>query len=147
MLRSYCVEHGSDWEQGLPWLLVGIREVVQESLGYSPNELVFGHEVRGPIAVFADNWVPPESSNVLDYVSGFQYRLYEACAIAQRKLGKAQRKMEHLFNKRALSRNFQVGDQVLALLPLVNSPFQARFAGPYCLLPFSCGHRRTIKQL
>ncbi len=41
-----------------------VREVVQESLGYSPNKLIFGHEVRGPIAVFADNWVPPEFSNV-----------------------------------------------------------------------------------
>ena len=31
LLRSYCVELGSDWEEGLPWLLFAIREVVQES--------------------------------------------------------------------------------------------------------------------
>lgn len=46
LLRSYCVELGSDWEEGLPWLLLATREVVQESMGFSPNELVFGHSVR-----------------------------------------------------------------------------------------------------
>jgi len=42
LLRSYCVELGSDWEDGLPWLLM---RVTQESIGFSPNDLVFGHEV------------------------------------------------------------------------------------------------------
>ena len=37
LLRSYCVELESDWEEGLPWLLLAIREVVQESTGFSPN--------------------------------------------------------------------------------------------------------------
>ena len=48
LLRSYCVELATDWEEGLPWLLLAIREVAQESIGFSPNELVFGHVVRGP---------------------------------------------------------------------------------------------------
>lgn len=30
LLRSYCVELGSDWEEGLPWLLMGVREVTRE---------------------------------------------------------------------------------------------------------------------
>lgn len=100
-------------------MLLAIREVVQESIGFSPNELVFGHTVRGPIAVLADKWKtfnPPE--NVLDYVSSFRYRLYEARAIAQRKLGKSQGKMQRLFDRKVKSREFQVGDQVLSLLPV-----------------------------
>ena len=72
LLRSYCVELGSDWEEGLPWLLLAIREVVQESTDFSPNELVFGHAVRGPTAVLAE-WCTAETpANVLDYVSGFR---------------------------------------------------------------------------
>lgn len=146
LLRSYCVELGSDWEEGLPWLLLGVREVIQESTGYSPNDLVFGHEVRGPTAILADQWTIPEpSSNVLDYVSGFRRRLYEAQAAAQRKLGKSQVKMEQLFNKRAVPRKFQVGDQVLALLPLLNSPFQARFAGPYPVVKCLPGQNYQLK--
>ena len=43
LLRSYCVELNQDWEEGLLWLLLAAREVVQDSTGFSPNELVFGH--------------------------------------------------------------------------------------------------------
>ena len=132
LLRCYCVELGTDWEEGLPWLLLAIREVVQESTGFSPNELVFGHSVRGPTAVLADEWCTAETpTNVVDYVSGFRYRLYEARAAARRKLGKAQSKMQRLYNRRAKNRTFNLGDKVLALLPLLNSPFQAKFSGPY----------------
>lgn len=43
LLRSYCVELNQDWEEGLPWLLLAEREVVQDSTGFIPNDLVFGH--------------------------------------------------------------------------------------------------------
>lgn len=55
LLRSYCTELGRDWEEGLPWLLLAAREVSQESLGFSPNDLVFGHIVRGPLAVLMND--------------------------------------------------------------------------------------------
>ncbi len=29
------------------------REAAQESTGFSPNDLVFGHDVRGPLSVLA----------------------------------------------------------------------------------------------
>ncbi len=51
LLTAYCTELKGDWEEGLPWLLLAAREVVQESLGFSPNQLVFGHCVRGPLGV------------------------------------------------------------------------------------------------
>lgn len=34
LLRSYCVELECDWDEGLPWMLLAIREVVQESTGF-----------------------------------------------------------------------------------------------------------------
>ncbi len=43
---------GRDWEAGLPWLMMSAREAAQESTGFSPNDLVFGHDVRGPLAVY-----------------------------------------------------------------------------------------------
>lgn len=48
MLRAYCLEVQKDWDEGVA-LLFAVREVVQESLGFSPAELVFGHTVRGPL--------------------------------------------------------------------------------------------------
>lgn len=53
LLRSYCVALDQDWEDGLPWLLLAAHEVVQ-SIGFSPNQLVFGHTVRGPLTLLHD---------------------------------------------------------------------------------------------
>lgn len=47
-LRKYCMETGNEWDEGVPLVLFALREARQESLGFSPSELVFGHNVRGP---------------------------------------------------------------------------------------------------
>ena len=49
MIRMYCTENSRDWDEGVHLLLFAVRESVQESLGFSPFELVFGHAVRGPL--------------------------------------------------------------------------------------------------
>lgn len=51
LLRAYCTEIDHDQEEGLPWLFLAAREVVQVSTGFSPNDLVFVHSVCGPMAV------------------------------------------------------------------------------------------------
>ncbi|XP_062287781.1 uncharacterized protein LOC133992986 [Scomber scombrus] len=78
LLRAYCTELKADWEEGLPWLLLAAREVVQESTGFSPNELGFAHTVRGPLSVVYDQWKSTDpSQNLITYVNGFRQRLYE----------------------------------------------------------------------
>ena len=49
MIRSYCFDTEKDWDEGIHLQLFAVRESVQESLGFSPFELVFGHTVRGPL--------------------------------------------------------------------------------------------------
>ena len=50
LLHAFCTELGRDWEEGLLWLMLAAREVTQESIGFSPNDLVFAHSLRGPLA-------------------------------------------------------------------------------------------------
>lgn len=69
LLHAYCTELKADLHDGLPWLLLAAREVVQESTGFSPNEPVFAHTVHGPLSVIRDQWVmsdPPK--NLISYV-------------------------------------------------------------------------------
>ena len=49
MIRTYCYDTEKDWDEGVHLLLFAARESVQESLGFSPFKLVFGHTVRGPL--------------------------------------------------------------------------------------------------
>ena len=41
-----CFDTEKDWDEGIHLLLFTVRKSVQESLGFSPFELVFGHTVR-----------------------------------------------------------------------------------------------------
>ena len=56
MLRRMCAERPNDWDKHLPALLFAIREVPQESLGFSPFELLYGRSVRGLMAILRELW-------------------------------------------------------------------------------------------
>ena len=135
MLRKYCHETAKDWDDGVPMVLFAIRETVQESLGFSPAELVFGHTVRGPLKVIKDQLMSADSrsQSVLQYVSQFRERLHEACSLAKETLSSTQKKMKRQFDEKAVSRSFQAGDQVLVLLPIPGAALSARFSGPYVI--------------
>lgn len=63
------------------------------------------------------------------YMNGFRHSLYIAVEKAHENLDSAQSKMKT--DCRAEHHQFSPGDQVLALTPLVGSPFQAKFTGTY----------------
>lgn len=133
MLRKYCNEPGNDWDKGVPFLLFATREVTTESLGFSPNELVFGHEVRGPLRLVKEMWSvgtqPP--TDVLKYVMEFKERLSHSLEVAQSNLKQSQQTMKERYDKNAREREFNENDEVLVLLPLPGHPLSAKFCGPY----------------
>ena len=80
MIRMYCVENSRYWDEGIHLLLFAVRESVQESLVFSPFELVFGHVVRGPLLLLKEKWLDedPEKISVLKYEATFKDRLFRA---------------------------------------------------------------------
>jgi hypothetical protein len=132
MIRTYCLEYEKDWDEGVHLLLFAAREAVQESLGFSPFELVFGRRVRGPLKLLKEKWLNEQSDmNLLDYVSKFKNRLNRAGEIARDNLKEAQTKMKKWYDQDAKTREFRPGDKVLALFPIPGHPLQARYHGPY----------------
>ncbi|XP_076033590.1 uncharacterized protein LOC143020752 [Oratosquilla oratoria] len=137
VLRTFCIETGRDWDEGVDLLLFAIRDSVQESLGYSPFQLIFGHTVRGPLKVLRESWISNEEETPLaSYVPKFKEKLHLALSLAHSNLDSAQTKMKQQFDRshRAEDRYFAVGDPVLALLPLNNLPLQSKYSGPYVVL-------------
>ncbi len=137
MLRKYCMDTGKDWDEGTPLVLFAVREAVQDSLGFSPADLIFGHSLRGPLKMLKEDMLSVETSvktNVLDYVSKFRERLHQACSAAKEALRNAQFTMKSHFDRKSVLRDFKEGDQLLVLLPVVGSALSARFSGPYEVL-------------
>ena len=114
-------------------MLFAVRESVQESLGFSPFELVFGHTVRGPLKLLKKKFLSNDDSslNLLQYVSDFKDRLSKACESAQTNLKSAKRKMKCWYDENAKEIKFVPGDRILALLLIPGKPLQARYYGPY----------------
>ncbi|KAI2644688.1 Retrovirus-related Pol polyprotein from transposon 17.6 [Labeo rohita] len=133
MLRRYCMESGKDWVEGLPFLMFAVRESVQESLGFSPAELVFGHTVRGPLKLLSEQLLNPSSKPVPvdDYVTSLREKLHKAQSLAKIQLSAAQSKMKRQFDKNSVKREFNPGDSVLVFLPSPGSILHSKFAGPY----------------
>ena len=78
MIRAYCTEYSNNWDQGIHLLLFAAWEAIQESLGFSPFELVFGRTVRGPLKLLKRLllWLARNiSDNLLNQVADLRYKL------------------------------------------------------------------------
>ena len=100
------------------------RELVQESLGFSPFELVFGHTVWGALKLLKEKILCSEDDflNLLQYVSDFH------TTHTRDNLKKTQDLMKTRYNK-TVSWKFEPSDKVLVLLPIPGKPLQARYLG------------------
>ena len=139
MLKKFCLESSLDWDEGVNYLVFAIREAPQESLGFSPFEMVYGRQLRGPLALITDEWL--KSSGVEQTVTAEKYMeklnvLSNVREIARENLDKAQLAMKEHFDdmKKVKARKFQIGDLVLAYFPIAGSPLQSKFHGPYKVL-------------
>ena len=134
MLRTYCTENEKDWNTGVPLLLFAAREAVQDSLGFSPFELIFGHTVRGPLKMLQESLLKQnEQTDLLTYVLKFKNRLYDAYEVSKRHLQKAQSQMKTWYDRKSRDRIFQPGEKVLVFLPIPGQPLSAKFTGPYAI--------------
>ena len=116
--------------------LFAVSESVQESLGFSLFDLVFGHAVRGPLLLLKPKWLDqdPEKISVLKYVASFKDMLFRAGKMAKRNLQESQSKMKVWYDRKAKPRCFEPGERVLVLFPVVGNPLQAKYSGPYQVL-------------
>ena len=135
MIRSYCFDTEKDWDEGIHLLLFAVRESVQESLGFSPFELVFGHSVRGPLKLLKEKFLSNDEThlNLPHYVSDFRNRLSRVCEVARSNLKTSEGKMKARYDNHVIDRKFEPGAKVLALLPIPGRPLQARYFVPYTI--------------
>ena len=133
MLRKYALQFNTHWDDDLPYLLFALREVPNESTGFSPSELVFAHEVRGPLHVIRDQLLDntEKSFSLGDLVSSVKIRMRRCKQLAEEQIIQSKERTKVWYDKRARHREFAVGDKVLALIPLQGRPMQAKFSGPY----------------
>ena len=132
LFKKYCGEENNNWDKELPYLLFAIRSIPNDSLGLSPFDLVYGHNVRGPLDIIREHWEGDSPNiNLLDFVSNSKERLIKKWTFARKYLGGKQEEMKRKYDVGTKVRNFEEGDLVLALLPFPGRPLKAAFSGPW----------------
>lgn len=148
MLKRVCCEKPKEWDRYLSAVLFAYREIRQESLGYSPFELLYGRSVRGPMAILKELWtkeqLEPEVKTTYQYVIDLQTRLQETCKLAAEELRKAQEKQTKQFNKKAVYRLFTAGSKVLILRPTDHNKLLMQWKGPYEVIEHVRDHNYRI---
>ena len=135
ILKRLCSERPQDWDRYLPAILFAYREAPQESLGFSPFEMLYGRTVRGPMQILKTLWTKKieeeDVQTTYNYVLDLRERLEQTCDLAHQELKKAQKRYKSHYDKRTKTRTFQPGDKVLILLPTESNKLLMQWKGPY----------------
>jgi hypothetical protein len=125
MLRRMCSERPQDWDRFIDPLLFAYREAPQDSLGFSPFELLYGRTVRGPMSILRElgtNEIPQEEvRTTYQYVLDLKAKLEQTCEVAKNELRKSQTRYKTYYDKKANPRQYKVCERVLILLPTEQS--------------------------
>jgi hypothetical protein len=134
MLRKFVYDNPKHWDKYLKFLMFAYREVPEASTGFSPFELVYGWPIKGPLDIVAEKWTSEEErndDNVISYVLEMRQKLAEALELAHEELANSQVTMKTWYDAKARTRELEVGDEVLVLLPMTAKCLEAEWQGPY----------------
>lgn len=135
MLKKLAIEQPTKWDTFIPALLFAYREAPQDSLGFSPFELLYGKTIKGPMQILRQTWtdetVTGDLKTTAEYVVDLRNRIEETCKIARENLKTASRRQAKYFNRRAVPRSIAVGKKVLLLRPLKQNKLELTWRGPY----------------
>ena len=135
VLRRLSAEQPKQWDRYLPALLFALRELPNSSLGYSPFELLYGRNVRGPLSILRELWTNSktdvETKSEYQYVVDLQERLEKTWKLAQDSLSTMSRKYKKHYDLTAKARKLKVNDKVLVLLPTDSNKLLVQWKGKY----------------
>lgn len=138
MLKKISVDDPRNWDIFLQPLLFAYREVPQASTGFSPFELLFGHEVRGPLYLIKEQILNlnqnAEEASMTEYVMSMRDKIRDYMQAANESESIAKRKQKRYYDKATRNRTLNVGDEVLLLLPTSHTKLLAEWKGPYTIV-------------
>ena len=121
------------WDKLLKFVLFAYRETPHSVTGYSPFTLLFGREVRGPLALLRSSWAidSEENCDVSDWLVNVKARMCEMSELVSTREGKAKVEMKRNYDQSARVKKFDEGDMVLVRKPILQGKLSTSWEGPY----------------
>ena len=119
-------------DEYLPYLLFSYHKVPQETIGFSPFDLLYGQQVRGPLDVLREGFTDHQviSTPVATYVVEMRHRLNEMIQLVADHTAKRQQRQKQQYEKGTQQCCFEVIDQALVLLPTTTNRLKLQWFGP-----------------
>ena len=131
MLRKTSEER-REWDTYLPYICFAFRDSTHTATGFSPFQLLFGRDIRGPLSLLYDQLSETSGTMaVTEYVEGLKERLREAWKLAAERDEEAKRAYKKHSDKKSLQRSFHTGEQVLVMSPTLTGKLEDQWSGPY----------------
>ena len=138
VLKKLCNQKPKDWDRYLIPTLFALRELPSDRTGYSSFELLYGRQVRGPLAVLRDIWEDPELKSddreTFQYVLDLKRILEDSASLAASAADISATRYKTYFDLKSQKRSFCPGDEVLVLLPDSTHKLLMGWRGPFKVL-------------
>ena len=137
MIKKITEDKPETWDRYIQPLLFAYREVPQSSTGFSPFELVMGHEVRGPLFLIKERILSNTTNEeipVTSYVIQMREHIKQFLKLSNSNELKSKQKEKTYYDKSCRKRSFKIGDQVLLLLPTSPNKLVAEWKGPFSVV-------------
>ena len=135
ILKKLSTDHPQDWDRYIPAALFAYRELPNDTLKFSPFELLYGRTVRGPLTILHELWsrddLNPEVRTTYQYVFDLRNKIEEVAKLAANNADISSTNYKKYYDVKAKRRKFNVNDQVILLIPTDKNKLMMQWRGPY----------------
>lgn len=152
MLEKIVSTTHRDWDVHVPSVMAAYRASVHSATEYTPNYLMLGREVRGPVDLLL--WVLAEEDglwvSIHEYVANVQDRLRRCYDVTRQHLGAAASRWKEVYDRKIVKQRFRVGQLVWYYYP---RPYSGRspkwsktYTGPMLIITVISGTNVRIQR-
>jgi hypothetical protein len=142
MLSMFISPGQRDWDDVLPYVMMAYRSAVQETTGYSPNQMMLGREAELPIDIVMGH--PEEGvkeGNQHEYVDKMKEKMTWVHDMARESIQLKSDHQKRNYDLRAKPLRFEVGDAVW-----LHNPARKKGVSPKLSRPWE-GPFKVVKRL
>ena len=125
-----------NWDEHLPFISMAYRSTPHQTLGISPNYMMFGREITMPVDVMLPS-TNDEPVNYIDFVKRLKLKLQYCYDLASRQLKKGAETQKRFYNQGVYGEKLEPGDVVWYANKLrrkgVSPKLEPKWRGP-CLI-------------
>lgn len=107
MLSKHVDENQKNWDAQIPFVMLAYRSSINETTGFSPSMLMFGHEIRLPLDVVLGT-CPQQEQEKTQYVSSLRRNIETAFQRVQTNITTSQRRQKDYYDRKVSGKQIDV---------------------------------------